>query len=191
MFLAMFSCAPPPTLRWTRTIDHFNSSAGIYYNESIPLKLTVPKDWKVNVHPENISHFSRLEKAEMVEIALYAEDASRLGALAIALEKGPAARGLTPIDYVKVIKDLHKKKFEETKYEELILIEEELNGLPTANWQYKMTGKTAGKEVPLQYREAVLLHNDYAVRVRCCTLPSLYEKYKPTFAEILGSVSIE
>jgi hypothetical protein len=103
------------------------------------------------------------------------------------LEKDEALIPLSPIDYVRALKEAYKEDFKNTE-EFFLLLEEAPNGLFIADWKYKYS--TSLESDSVIFREAVFLHEDYAVRIRFATYPLLYNKFEPVFLKIMESISV-
>ena len=176
--LAVTGYAAP--FSWTRTTDHFDTETRTYYNESLPVKISIPDYWEVVAKPEiSKKHqgYMKFEEERGFEIAMLALHPSNKALVFVMIESTPLA-SFTPTALIKILKQSGRLK----GYKEILLEERYLKGTRVADWEYEGIGFT--------YKELVFSHNDYVCRIRCFALSSVYHKFKPTFEEIIQGVSI-
>jgi hypothetical protein len=184
------ACVSQKPFDWARTTDQFNPKTRVYYNKSIPMKLTLPNDWEVYAEPETSRDFYQLAseiETEGLEMAMWAQHPSEVLAVTILLEKWKKAEEVFSLtEYIALLKEINKDDLKDCK--ELLLVKKDLRGLQVADWKYEVPIEELGKAI---VRECVFFHNDYAVRVRCFSPSLLYQKFEPKFNEILQSISVE
>jgi hypothetical protein len=172
-----------------RTIDRFNPETGVYYNESIPLQITFPNDWviykEIDEVPDKMASSIKASEDETDEIAMFGHHISKTVFVIFALVKD--IRGLSPIDYAKIIKKFNKSDFATAK--EYFLTERYFNGRTWADWKYKMNIERGEENyTDILFREALFLLNGYACRLRFYSIPFMYDKYESTIEKILTSI---
>lgn len=184
------ACMPQKPFDWTRTTDQFNPKTGVYYNESIPMKLTVPDDWEVYAELETSKLSKEVSEAEKkgYEFAMFGQHPSGMVGASIVLQKRKSIEQvLSPAEFVSGVKELNKDELK--NYKELVLIEKDLKGLRVADWKYEYIQSPI--EIKATVRELLFLHNDYAVRIRCFSPSYIYHKFEHKCEEILESISVE
>jgi hypothetical protein len=190
-FLILSSCAQTKHIQGERTIDHFNTETGIYYNNSIPVKISFTKEWVIysdtNKAPKDFwGNLSAMEKKINGEIAMVGNLTSMF-CVGLLIEKNII--NFSPTDYVKIIKEVND--YENSPFEEKFLTESNFDELPYADWKYSTLMKIGGVERLIVYRELVFLTNGYGCRLRFWTLSSLFDMYNPKIDEILTNISFD
>lgn len=175
-------CAAP--FSWTRTKDHYNAQNSTYRNETVQLQVSFPSQWKVFVKPESSREFRwvpQLEKDALTEVSMMAYHPSGTAFVSISVDKSADENLYTPIEYVKLVKQVNGKDFKDSK--EIFLDERTLSGIDTADWKYTMVSDG----MDFTYRELVLMNNGFACRIRCWAFSDFYYKFDSTFEEIIHS----
>ncbi len=194
--MIMDACARPnPKVQRLRTAGDFQRDTGVYTNTIIPLRVTFPTEqWTIYTSsecaPEGLAEaFRSMSGGGPGTISLVMAGQHVNNIIWTTLTVEPGVRGLSPQQYVLLVTEANRVDLERVDVQEEFLRERHTKERTWAEWGYRTTlpeGPAQGTQAV--NREVVLLHNEYACRLRIWTLASFYEVYKSIFEEILTHI---
>ena len=95
--------------------------------------------------------------------------------------------GLTPFEYLKVVREVNKDDF--ARAEESFTRERKIGDQRCAEWEYNIIYKAEQRNYDMTFRELLFLRNNYACRFRIAVLTTLYQSHKVKMENILNTIS--
>lgn len=176
---------------YQRTNDVYNAVTYVYYNKSIPFRVTFPKlEWIIyaDAHTAPLYPFGDIEKLEKEsggEFAMVGNHISNQMTVLLFIEHGIG--GLSPFEYIKVLKEAKKEDFAGAT--ENFTRERNIGDQRCAEFEYQLTAKAENKTVDVTFRELVFLRNNLACRFRIAVATVLYQSLKVKMENIMNTIS--
>jgi len=185
LHLLIFGCASTTPIQ--RTDDVYDSQKCVYLNNTVAFKISFPKDkWKiytnVNKFPTHIfGNVKQSEKKGGGEFAMVGHHNSKTMYVMLLLEKGIS--DLSPMEYLKVIKEVNKKDF--SKATENFIREGKVDEQDYVEFEYLI--EYEGTDITV--RELLFLRNNYGCRFRFWMPAFLFEIRKVEIENLFNNIS--
>jgi hypothetical protein len=158
--------------------DTYFSEDGIYENKPLGFLLTYKGNWDLSTAPDGFSKTARdfaktLHKdgAELLFLGSTVEGTQGTRGIAINLN-------LPPIEYAQKIQKINAKDITR----DLGMVEVVSDQMPMVKWEYLMMGD-------FHFVEFFFVVGTYDVRIAFWTKKELFERFRPTYEDIISSVT--
>jgi len=183
----IFGCAA--TIPIQRTDDAYDPINGSYLNSSLSLKIPFPEDkWKVFTDLDKVTRdifedIKATERESGGEFAMMGYHVSRAMFVILAVEKNIS--GLSPMEYLKLIKEINKKDYSTgiTIFERERKIDEQACAESEHSFEFEGVDLTMG--------ELFFLRNNYGCRLRFWAPTVIYESRKSEIENILDNIQFQ
>ena len=183
--LLIFGCASTTPI--LRTDDVYDSQKCVYFNNTVSVKISFPKDkWKIYTNldeaPTDIfGNLKQIEKEGGLEIAMVGHHSSKTRWVALFLEEGVI--GLSPIEYLKLFKEVNKKDY--SKLIENFTREIKIDDQDCA----ELEGIFEIEGINFTFRELFFIRNNFGCRFRLWAPTVIFETRKIEIENLLNNIS--
>jgi hypothetical protein len=186
--LLIFGCASTKPIH--RTDDAYDFQKSVYFNITVSLKISFPKDkWKIytNLDEAPIDIFENLKQiekeggGEFAEIAMVGHHSSKTRCVMLLLEEG--IMDISPIEYLKLIKEVNKKDYSEII--ENFTREGKIDDQDCAEFE----GTFNFEGINMTIRELFFVQNNFGCRFRIWAPTVIFESRKVEIENLLNNIS--
>ena len=183
--LLIFGCASTTPI--LRTDDIYDSQKCVYFNNTVSLKISFPKDkWKIytNLDEAPTQIFGNLKQAEKDsgrEIAVVGHNTSKIMFVILGTEEGSS--DLSSIEYLKLFKEANKKEY--SKIIENFTRERKIDGQDCV--EFEGTDEFEGTNVTV--RELIFTRNNFGCIFRFWAPTVIFENRKAEIETLFNNIA--
>ena len=183
--LFIFGCASTTPIQ--RTDDVYDPQKGVYFNNTVSLKISFPKDkWQIYTNldeaPTDIyGNLKQIEKDGGGEIAMVGHHNSKTRWVRLFLEEGII--DLSPMEYLKLIKEVNKKDYSEVI--EKFTRERNIDDQDCA----ELEGTFEIEGINFTFRELFFIRNNFGCRFRFWAPTVIFESRKVEIETLFNNIA--
>ncbi len=186
--LLFFGCASTEPIQ--RTDDVYDSQESVYFNITVSLKISFPKDkWQIYTNLdeaptdifENLKQTEKEGGREFAEIAMVGHHNSKTRWVMLLLEEG--IMDISPIEYLKLIKEVNKKDYSEII--ENFTRERKIDDQDCAEFE----GTFNFEGINMTFRELFFVQNNFGCRFRIWAPTVIFESRKVEIENLFNNIA--